>query len=199
MTTLKLFHKHSMEKTGDGMPRAGDLAATVRAPRSWAPLRLVTTLLAYLTGRVGALGHTRAGGLEAPVLRTVQRGIARELSRARRFERPLSVLVLRTARLETTGIEAAVRIALQRLRDTDLWFHEPVAGQLVVVAPETGREAAQILARRLVAGLSAGNGVTVSWATATFPSDGLTFEVLYETCMERIARRPHERAVQAAM
>ena len=188
MTRLKLKHIDWPTQPGDGEQPPGDLVApTLLVRRRRAPLRLAASALDYMTGRVKAFMRPEAAGLEAPMLRTVHRGIAREFNRARRFGRPLSVLVLRTDSLECTGIEAAVRVALQRLRDTDLWFHDPGAGELVLITPETGQDAVQILGRRLAEGLGAGTGARVAWSTATFPADGLTFEVLYEACTERVA------------
>jgi hypothetical protein len=199
MARLKLKHTDSPPRPGAGEQPPGDLAApTLPGRQSWAPRGLAAGAFDYLGNWVKALTRPEAAGLQAPSLRTVHRGIAREFNRARRFGRPLSVLVLRTDSLKSTGVDVAVRVALQRLRDTDLWFHDGEAGDLVLVAPETGHDAVQVLGGRLAPGLGAGTGAKVAWSTATFPADGLTFEVLYEACTERVARPVRGWAVNAS-
>jgi hypothetical protein len=183
----------------DGERPPDDRAARAEVGRSrsasrWRAAGAVESIADWLK----ALARPGPRGLESPNLQTVQRGIAREFNRARRFQRPLSVVLLRADALKASGVEAAVRIALQRLRDTDIWFHDPDAGELVLVAPETGHEAAQTFGHRLADGLGAGRGVAVHWSTATFPADGLTFEVLYDACNERIAVPIHSGVVEPA-
>jgi hypothetical protein len=185
MARINLQETDVPRQLGGGMPaQAG--SSTLVVPTRWSPRWLLSLAFSALTGVEAGRG-SESGGLQPPSYRTVRRGIARELNRARRFERPLSVIVLRTRTLRTTGLEAAIRIALQRLRDTDLWFHDAEAGELILVAPETGHAAAQAVGRRLAASLGAGDRAAVEWATASFPGDGLTFEVLYQTCQERVS------------
>lgn len=196
MAKFNLMRTDSPEQVGDSerIPiNLGALVPPVR--RSRMPFRLLATAINTLFGR---MPHRPArGGLQAPTFEMVRRGIMRELNRTRRFNRPLSLLVLRTDVLKANMLDVGAFITLQRLRDTDLWFHDPEAGELVVLAPETGSEAANILGQRLAAGLGTDLSIAVAWSTAVFPVDGLTFEALYDVAEARVTAPAFEWVADA--
>lgn len=116
-----------------------------------------------------------------------------ECYRAQRYDRPLSIAVLEPDRREDAW-DAAERTAatlLDRMRKADLPGYFGNA-RFVLVMPETARQGAQEVLGRVckdVPGMVGG--------VAAFPSDGLTFDQLYEVAVRRIdPANGHETAAE---
>lgn len=108
-----------------------------------------------------------------------------ELTRARRYERPLSVVTVRVgAQGHAARSAATVGHALAReLRVTDVvGITEP--GVAVAILPETGKDVVEDLVGRLSGSLLAA-GLTGSIGTATFPEDAVTWRELNRAAAER--------------
>lgn len=126
--------------------------------------------LERLESLAAALGPALANGLRVEELRrdvdvdeetglhgrrSLERAVARESARARRYEHPLSVLLLR---LEPASGDRVLRWAAERLaasvRAPDLVFHLG-GGRFAVLLPEASRGDAERLAGRLEPALTA--------------------------------------------
>jgi diguanylate cyclase (GGDEF)-like protein len=127
--------------------------------------------------------------------RGFEQALARELRRAERYEHPLAVLMadvdgfkrLNDELGHAAGDEALTRIArllLATKREPDVAAR--LGGdEFVLVAPETGREEAAVLARRLGAAVAEefaadSVGLTISIGVAGYPDDGRTLDDLYK-------------------
>ncbi len=128
--------------------------------------------------------------------------IQTEITRSRRYNRPLSVLILRLS--HSAG--AAQRQQLQRLerdlferfamakvgqiinshaRQTDLIMRD-AAGRFVILCPETDFADCGFLAERIRAAVSDDMGDRVSFGIASFPQETLDFEELVQKAIQRL-------------
>ena len=109
-----------------------------------------------------------------------------ELTRARRYERPLSVV---TVKVDAGGKRAVHEAAnaghalARELRVTDV-VGITEAGDAVAILPETDRDVVADLVGRLAASVLAA-GTTGSIGTATFPDDAVTWRELKQAAAER--------------
>jgi hypothetical protein len=97
----------------------------------------------------------------------------RELERARRYGRPVSVV--RVSAADDAGSSTSKPTALPRLRRLDRAWAEH--GEVIAVLPETDRHAAEGLLARLQARSEASSAVGL----ASFPDDGATRHALLTT------------------
>jgi hypothetical protein len=130
---------------------------------------LSLTVLVILVDRVGRARRTAAGTVSGP---SGWEDLDRELERARRYGRPVTVIRMPVdGGASPAGRAAAV---LPRLRRVDRAWAEH--GEMIAVLPETDRADAEHLVSRLKAGRP--EGATSSVAIATCPTDGATRHVL---------------------
>jgi hypothetical protein len=139
--------------------------------------------------------------LSIPVFRQVHPRLAFELRRARRYEHPLSVIILRPhghGDGHIVGSHGGMpAIAPQRereplsylllgsylrnnLRETDLLVSAPERLLFAAFLPETDEQGARMAVRRLIRGLSQFGAFGVRAGVAEFPRDALTVEDLFE-------------------
>ncbi len=134
----------------------------------------------------------------APCLEDAAEAIKVELTRSRRYNHPLTVMVLEPdpetlqASLQRTlqeiKLNMARRYANARLcqivnesaRRTDLVLQQAKKGRFVILCPETEPHASTILANRIQS-LAQGNlGISILWGTAAFPAEAVTFDELLQ-------------------
>jgi hypothetical protein len=159
----------------------------------------------YRLFKPGPRSNSTAGAslLEPPLLSRLTRipsyreaspGLVVELSRARRYERPLSILVLRWMHSGTANCpgdrsddggypEFMTALLLgavlpDSVREIDQVCHDAAARRYVMVMPELRKAQAFHAVRRLEALLKARIPVPAFVGVAEFPSDGLTLEEL---------------------
>jgi hypothetical protein len=125
-----------------------------------------------------------------------QTEIYRELRRARRYQRPLSLLSiaigeetsqaardrllddLRRENLERYTLGQLGRLLAERTKDSDVITRRD--DHFVALLPETRREAAEEIARRLASEATERLGLTLHVGLSSFPDEEVTFEKLLE-------------------
>ena len=123
-----------------------------------------------------------------------------EMTRSRRYSRPLSVLVFQLVQAphedkNVQGIERDLsshflaakvgRIINSHARQTDLIMRD-YGYRFVVLCPETNAEAANTLVRRIYQSIEEDVGSEAAWSTASFPEEALSFDELYERALSRL-------------
>ena len=126
-----------------------------------------------------------------------QEKIQAEIYRSRRFQRPLSIIVLESdMNGKHSGTDRLVQDAQRmfldqylstmmarelssQLRQTDLLLEHNKKGKLVIVSPDTDQTGIVNMINRLQV-LTNGAEFSINFGAATFPSHGLTFEQLLE-------------------
>lgn len=125
-----------------------------------------------------------------------------ELTRSRRYHRPLSVLIiqydseedkttremLRTVQHDLLSRFTTARVGQiidDRIRQTDLVLRDR-KGRFIVVCPETDFASATLLAKRISHLITERTSLNVRWGVAAFPEEALTFEDLLHKARERI-------------
>jgi len=129
-------------------------------------------------------------------------GIKIELTRSRRYHRPLSVVVIE-AESEAEKITREMLKSIQydllsrfttarvgqiiddRIRQTDLVLRDQ-KGRFVVLCPETDLSSAMLLAKRISQAIKERANLGVLWGAAAFPDEALTFEDLLQKARERL-------------
>jgi GGDEF domain-containing protein len=141
-------------------------------------------------------------------LRTAGDRISTELTRSRRYSRPLSVLVVQMDKLESQqALEkdeslqrdiltrfAAARIGEivnDRARETDLILRDS-DNRFILICPETGHLSSAILAQRISKSVAENIGAKVRWGVSSFPDEALTFDDLVEKAVERLSEELSE-------
>lgn len=115
------------------------------------------------------------GGFGLPVIEDPAHLMAYEFARARRYERPISVLVMAQEDVpsgDTVHLRFSDMLAMDARRDLAL-----------VLLPETNATDAAGAARRVRAGLPVG----VHFGVASFPDDALTLDDLFDAATSRLA------------
>jgi GGDEF domain-containing protein len=141
-----------------------------------------------------------------------QTEIYRELRRARRYQRPLSLLSiavgdgasqgardrlldeLQRENLERYTLGQLARLLAERTKDSDVITR--LDDHFVALLPETRREAAEEIARRLAAEASERLGLALHVGLSSFPEEEVTFEKLLERA--EADRRRFEPAFRVA-
>ena len=106
----------------------------------------------------------------------------REINRARRTGRPLSVVSIRCVGGQHRAGDLLLQMYAVGLRDTDMWVVDFDRDEVVGLAPEIARPEAQHMFVRLVDSLPGHIRPLLVHTVATFPEDGLTFEALLDHC-----------------
>jgi GGDEF domain-containing protein len=147
-------------------------------------------------------------------LRTAGDRISTELTRSRRYSRPLSVLVVQMDKLEDQQVLekdeslqrdiltrfAAARIGEivnDRARETDLILRDS-NHRFILICPETGHSNSAILAQRISKSVAENIGAKVRWGVSSFPDEALTFDDLVEKAMERLSGELSEQVSSIA-
>ena len=125
-----------------------------------------------------------------------------EITRSRRYNRPLSVLILEISQIDEEDKNFAIiqkdllkRFTLAKIgqilgnyaRQTDLILDDQPE-HFVIVCPETDQQTITVLADRIRAAIKEQMNTWVMWGTASFPNEALTFDDLLNTARERISR-----------
>lgn len=120
--------------------------------------------------------------------------ISRELTRSRRYSRPLSIIVFQFAgplsfSREYSAIEKDLtshflaakigKIISDYARQTDLIMIDQ-EHRFVILCPETDGDAAHTLAKRIYEAIEVVVQIRAAWSTASFPVDALSFDELYK-------------------
>jgi hypothetical protein len=137
-----------------------------------------------------------------------------ELTRSRRYRRPLSLLVvesrsddqlithemLRSVQYDLMNRFTTARVGQiidDRIRQTDLLLKD-THGRFFVLCPETDINNITLLGERIVQTVKERTSLQIVWGVASFPDEALTFEDLVRTARDRLAlseRRVNEQAV----
>lgn len=124
-----------------------------------------------------------------------------ELTRSRRYHRPLGLVVIESdsddgevTREMLKSIQHDLlkrftsarvgQIIDDRIRQTDLVMRDH-AGRYLILCPETDLESARLLADRIAKAVQERTGLEVRWGAAAFPDEALTFEDLLLKARER--------------
>ena len=133
-----------------------------------------------------------------------EKRIKLELTRSRRYHRPLGLVVLepelekeKDTREMLKGIQhdlmnrfTSARVAQivdDRIRQTDLVMRDHT-GRFVILCPETDVESAKLLGDRIAHAIKERTDLDVRWGVAAFPDEALTFEDLLHKARERCAK-----------
>jgi len=125
-----------------------------------------------------------------------------ELTRSRRYHRPLSLVVIESES-EDQKITREMLKSIQhdllnrftsarvgqiiddRIRQTDLVLRDH-RGRFVVLCPETDLESTVLLAKRISRAVKERTNLRVLWGVAAFPEEALTFDDLLQKASERL-------------
>ena len=133
-----------------------------------------------------------------------QQRIKIELTRSRRYHRPLSLVIIESMNDdEKIAVEVmkgvqrdlmnrftAARVGQiidDRIRQTDLVLRDH-RGRFVVLCPETDLASANLLAKRIVYAIKERTDLYARFGAAAFPDEALTFDDLLQTASERLVR-----------
>jgi len=125
-----------------------------------------------------------------------------ELTRSRRYHRPLSLVVIesesedeKTTREMLKSIQHDLlnrftsarvgQIIDDRIRQTDLVLRDR-RGRFIILCPETDLEDASLLAKRIAQAVKERTSLHVLWGVAAFPEEALTFDDLLQKARERL-------------
>ena len=125
-----------------------------------------------------------------------------ELTRSRRYHRPLSLVVIesesqdqKTTREMLKSVQQDLlnrftsarvgQIIDDRIRQTDLVLRDH-RGRFVILCPETNLENTILLAKRIAQAVSERTNHHVLWGAAAFPEEALTFDDLLLKASERL-------------
>jgi hypothetical protein len=124
--------------------------------------------------------------------------IAKEFIRSRRYNIPLSVLVIK---LDPEAIKASrdnameemilslmtrytanslVRVLDKELRRTDLIIEQPRRNRIILLFPQTDAPGSKVMATRIGKLSEEHLGISLSCGYATFPDEAITFEELLQ-------------------
>jgi len=125
-----------------------------------------------------------------------------ELTRSRRYHRPLSVVLIE-AESEDEKITREMLKSIQhdllsrfttarvgqiiddRIRQTDLVLRDH-RGRFIILCPETEFPSASLLAKRVSQAIKERTSLKVLWGVAAFPDEALTFDDLLQKARERL-------------
>jgi len=127
-----------------------------------------------------------------------------ELTRSRRYHRPLSLVVIesesddqKTTREMLKSVQQDLlnrftsarvgQIIDDRIRQTDLVLRDH-RGRFVILCPETNLENTIMLATRIAGAVKERTNLRVLWGVAAFPEEALTFDDLLHKATERLVQ-----------
>jgi hypothetical protein len=132
-------------------------------------------------GPGGVLRLSPAPHAPARAFHDVRPLLESELARARRYERPCSLLVLRFAgKIEPASLRHAGQVLERSIRENDIACFEEAAGRFVIALPECEHEAAAAAGERLRTLLRQRTATDFVAGCATFPFEALILEDLVE-------------------
>ena len=125
-----------------------------------------------------------------------------ELTRSRRYHRPLSLVMIesesedeKTTREMLKSIQHDLmnrftsarvgQIIDDRIRQTDLVLRDQ-RGRFIILCPETDLANASLLAKRISDAVKDRTSLGVRWGAASFPEEALTFDDLLQKARERL-------------
>ena len=125
-----------------------------------------------------------------------------ELTRSRRYHRPLSLVMIQSESEDEKLIREAFKniqhdlmsrftsarvgqIIDDRIRQTDLVLRD-YKGRFIILCPETDLPSASLLAKRISQAIKERTSLRVLWGVAAFPEEALTFEDLLQKAQERL-------------
>jgi hypothetical protein len=126
--------------------------------------------------------------------------ISDEVTRSRRYRRPLSLLMIqavpdnnevyrelfKTFQRDMLSRFSSARMGQligEQIRQTDILLRDRV-GRFVVLCPETDKENVIVLGNRINEVLEEGTGLNVTWGCSSFPDEALTFDDLTNKARE---------------
>lgn len=141
--------------------------------------------------------------------------ISAEITRSRRYQHPLSLLIIELRKggidQKENHLEGLQRDLLNRFasakmgqiisdraRETDLIIRDHL-GRFLVICPETTLESSAIFAERISRAVHEDLGANTIWSSAAFPIEALTFEELLEQAESRLSKsRPSSTLGESA-
>lgn len=130
-----------------------------------------------------------------------------EMVRSRRFERPLSLVVVQAdassvnmemhklvqemqrSMMQRYVLATMARVLSRTLRRTDLVLEEGKPGRLLLLAPETNNQEAQQMGQRVARVITERLGIAATYGAASFPQEALTFEDLRDVAEQNLQTR----------
>lgn len=129
-----------------------------------------------------------------------------EITRSRRYHRPLSMIVLQpdiSASLSFDKMMLSIQhdiwnrfsfarigqVIDESIRQTDMVFRDP-GNRFIILCPETDYRSAQILAERVGRAVAEKMNIQMSWGAASFPDDALNFDDMMDVAISRLTRPP---------
>lgn len=126
-----------------------------------------------------------------------------ELTRSRRYHRPLSLIVIESESEDEKSTREMLKSVQQdllnrftsarvgqiiddRIRQTDLVLRDH-RGRFVILCPETNLENTILLAKRIAQAVKERTNLRVLWGVAAFPEEALTFDDLLQKASERLS------------
>ncbi len=127
-----------------------------------------------------------------------------ELTRSRRYDRPLSVLVVKPmsnsmklelrqnlVNLQEDMVErfliASVGQAIGKVvRRSDIVIEQNNQDRYIILCPETSPQGLEILANRIQESIHQSVGINTLWGASSFPSEALTFESLLQKAEDKL-------------
>ncbi|MBI5825110.1 MAG: hypothetical protein HZB18_13860 [Chloroflexi bacterium] len=125
-----------------------------------------------------------------------------EITRSRRYHRPLSLLVLQADLSDHVSFERLIssvqqdlwnrfsfarigQVVDEHMRQTDMVFRDR-SNRFMLLCPETDYQNSLILAARVVEAIKNRTGVQILWGAASFPDDALNFEDLVDVAVSKL-------------
>jgi GGDEF domain-containing protein len=135
-----------------------------------------------------------------------------EFNRSRRYQRPLSLLllevdpahqrnngeVLKSIQTDIVNRFTSARVGQiidERIRQTDLVLRDK-RWRFVVLCPETDLGAGLLLAKRITESVHEKTGLPILWGVAAFPEEALTFDDLLRKARERMTQGGYLEEIQ---
>ena len=161
--------------------------------------------LAVQIGQAESIMDTLALGAFPSRARLVEQEhqqIKKEFARSRRYDRPLSLVVIEPEPEDTHATAELLKniqddllhrfrsarvgqVLDEYTRQTDLILKDH-RGRFVILCPETDHEIVALLAQRLGRSILERTGLNIRWGVASFPDDALSFDDLLEKAHNRL-------------
>jgi GGDEF domain-containing protein len=161
--------------------------------------------LAVQIGQAESIMDTLALGAFPSRARSVEQEhqqIKKEFARSRRYDRPLSLVVIEPEPEDTNATAELLKniqddllhrfrsarvgqVLDEYTRQTDLILKDH-RGRFVILCPETDHEIVALLAGRLARSVMERTGLSIRWGVASFPDDALSFDDLLEKAHDRL-------------